>query len=194
MQSYAFVTPVVHDLEVLSGNARTSTLETFQMKAILPRYEKKVKSRKGKVLRRIYSSASFSKTSRARQSQLCVSRLIAQSVFPPKPALQTTFTFALDPASLAYDRINPQPIAGALVSPVLFGLLSVIIYSKWDSQSIYHCHHVTAAKPPFSPQNRSFLASVSLSRQATFQVACCFSVFSGLCVGYEQKFQDRKIK
>lgn len=152
MQPYAFVWPSVQDPEVLSENARSSTLEMFQMKAILPRYEKKVKSRKGEAPRWVCSSASFSKTSRVRQSQLFVSRLIAQSVFPLKPALQTTFTFALDPASLAYNCINLQPIAVTLVSPVLFGLLLVIIYSKWDSQFIYHCHDVTAAKPLSLPK------------------------------------------
>lgn len=78
MRLYAFVRPSVQDPEVLSGNGRSSTLEMFQMKAILRRYEKKVKSRKGKALRIVCSSASFSKTSRVRQSQLCVSRLIAQ--------------------------------------------------------------------------------------------------------------------
>lgn len=42
------------------------------------------------------------------------------------------------------------------------------------------------------PQNRSFLAAVSLSRNAKFQVACCFSDFSGFCVGCEQKSHNRK--
>lgn len=51
MQPYAFVWPSVQDPEVLSENARSSTLEMFQMKAILPRYEKKVKSRKGEAPR-----------------------------------------------------------------------------------------------------------------------------------------------
>lgn len=66
MQPYAFVRPSVQDPEVLSGNARSSTLEMVQMKAILLRYETKVKSRKGEALRIVYSSASFSKTCRVR--------------------------------------------------------------------------------------------------------------------------------
>lgn len=159
----------------------------FQIKVVLPRYKKKVKSRKGDALRIGCTLVSFSKPSRAGWAS-SVSGHSAQPVFPLQPALQPLLHL-LHWLRTTSTHSPTQPLWFCLC---LFGLLSVIVYSKWDSQSIYHCHHVTAAKPPFSPQNRRFLAAVSLSGNAKFQVACCFSDFSGLCVGYEQKFQDRK--
>lgn len=102
----------------------------------------------------------------------------AQSVFPLQPALQplshllqilllwlrTTLTHSLT-----------QPLWFCLC---LFGLLSVIVYSKWDSQSIYHCHHVTAAKHPFPPKTEDFFWQLCLSTEmqssrlsAAFQIS-----------------------
>lgn len=123
----------------------------FQIKVLLPRKKKKVKSRKGEALRRGCTLVSFSKPSGAGWAS-SVSGHSSVSVSSATSAA-AAFTFASDPAPLAQNHLNPQPLWFCLC---LFGLLSVIVYSNWDSQSIYHCHHVTAAKPPFPPKTEDF--------------------------------------
>lgn len=59
----------------------------FQIKVVLPRYKKKVKSRKGDALRIGCTLVSFSKPSRAGWAS-SVSGHSAQPVFPLQPALQ----------------------------------------------------------------------------------------------------------
>lgn len=99
-------------------------------------------------------------------------------MFPLKSAPQTTFTAALDPTSLPCGYINPQPITVALVLPVLFRLLSVITHSKQDSQCVYHCHHVTATKPPFL-QNRRFWQLCLFPEMQSLRLHAAFQISQG---------------
>lgn len=100
----------------------------------------------------------------------------AQSVFPLQPALQPLSHLLQILLHWLRTTLTHSLTQSLWFCLCLFGLLSVIVYSKWDSQTIYHCHHVTAAKPPFSPQTEDFWQLCLSTEMQSSRLSAAFQI------------------